>query len=442
MTFFQGKIFQIICGNPFDRAVKNKIVLRGAIFLKGREAMRKKIRRGSRVGVTALGILLSFLMTAVCGAQTRIPGEIYLYGEQIVSYSDLPGVVASGETAAFSLGASRVSLSLWGAVPIKTVTVTKTQQKTVLLSGQAVGIKAYTQGAVVVGVSAVSTRDGEKNPGKSAGIKEGDIITAVGQTAIRRVADFSALVRQGKPLACTVIRQGNTRTVTLTPVLSREEGCYRLGVWLRDSCAGIGTMTYLDPQTGAFAMLGHGIYDCDTGVLMPLRQGSVHPVTVTSVVRGTRGAAGELTGTFGTGTVGSLLQNQSCGVYGTVSADLTGIPVQVASRTQTECGDAQILCTVNDGQPRYYDCRITWLDRTCESGEKAMIVKVTDPTLLSLTGGIVQGMSGSPVVQNGKFVGAVTHVLVNDPTRGYCVFADTMLSAAQSAASEKLKEAS
>ena len=429
-----------------DRAYDN-IVLRGTYYFQKRERSVKPIKiktikKGYRVTVTALSLAIGFLMTAVLGTQARLPDTVFLYGDQALPFSQLDGVRITGDTAALSAGNTQVELSLWGAVPIKTVSVSKSQNKTVLLSGEAVGVKAYTDGLIVVGLSQVTTAQGSVNPAKDAGLKEGDIIRQINGENAKRVTDFSAMIRQGKTLKLKVQRNQKQFSVTLQPVISKDEGCYRLGLWLRDSCAGIGTMTYYDPQSEKFAMLGHGIYDCDTGILMTISRGSVYDVDITHVTRGSRGSAGELTGVFQDTCLGTVSKNLDCGVYGSCAKKLTGIPVEVASRMQVQCGSAQILCTVNGEAPQYYQCEIVRLNKSIDNGEKGLIVRITDQRLLDVTGGIVQGMSGSPIVQNGKFVGAVTHVFLNDPTRGYGIFAENMLEMSQSVAGEQLKEAS
>ena len=217
--------------------------------------------------------------------------------------------------------------------------------------------------------------------------------------------------------------------VRLTPVWSDAESRYKTGIWVRDSGAGIGTVTFVLPESGAFAGLGHGICDADTGELIPMKRGSVSDVTISAVVRGAPGNPGELKGYFNAGKVGTLLGNTVCGVWGVFSELPEGLsdPVPAGGKDDLHEGDAVLLCTLADNRVGEYRVRISNVNRDA-NGPKCFTVTVTDPTLLAETGGIVQGMSGSPILQDGKLVGAVTHVLINDPTTGYGIFLENMLA--------------
>jgi len=228
-----------------------------------------------------------------------------------------------------------------------------------------------------------------------------------------------------------VRRDGQNLTLSVAPE-QNEQGAYAIGAWIRDSMAGIGTVTFYDPETGAFGALGHGITDTDTALLMPFASGSVLPSTVKAVNPGTVGQAGELRGDFDlTCELGQLSANTTAGIFGTMAAggelEELGEPMPVASPDEVQTGAATILANVEGDQVKEYDIEILKL---LDNGDgREMLISVTDPELLEITGGIVQGMSGSPILQNGKFVGAVTHVLLNDPTKGYGIFLETMLSA-------------
>jgi stage IV sporulation protein B len=216
------------------------------------------------------------------------------------------------------------------------------------------------------------------------------------------------------------------------PIFSTSENKYKTGVWIRDSGAGIGTLTFIIPETGEFGGLGHGICDGETGELIPMSRGTVLDVKISSVKRGVAGTPGELKGYFGTQKLGALTENTDCGVYG----KLTQIPGQCSRRisigTRDELceGSASVVCTTDGGEPREYKIDITHIKRDAV-GSKCFVIEITDPELIERTGGIVQGMSGSPIIQNGKLVGAVTHVLINDPTTGYGIFIENMLDAAK-----------
>ena len=232
----------------------------------------------------------------------------------------------------------------------------------------------------------------------------------------------------GNSLVLHCRRGKNEFDVTLTPAYCPAEARYKTGIWVRDSGAGIGTVTFMIPETGAFAGLGHGICDGDTGELIPMKRGSVSDVTISSVVRGAPGAPGELKGYFNAGKVGALLGNSACGVWGVFSEipETDEEPLPIGMRGELEEGDACILCTLDSNKMGRYDVKISNINRDA-TGSKCFTITVTDPDLLAVSGGIVQGMSGSPIIQNGKIVGAVTHVLINDPTTGYGIFIENML---------------
>ena len=211
-------------------------------------------------------------------------------------------------------------------------------------------------------------------------------------------------------------------------------GAYRAGLWVRDSSAGIGTMTFLDPANGTFAGLGHAISDTDTGTDIALLSGEIVPVTITGCVSGAAGSPGELRGEFSAAAAGTVLANDTTGVYGCYTGPMEGESLPLAWPQQIEPGEAEILATISGSTPRRYTVRIERVDMTSSDPNRNLLLRVTDPELLAATGGIVQGMSGSPILQNGCLVGAVTHVLVNDPSRGYGIFASTMLEKADAIA--------
>ena len=301
--------------------------------------------------------------------------------------------------------------------------------------GRAVGIKLFSNGVLVVGMSSIQTKTGSTCPGKVCGLREGDVITHVNGGEVDTIEEVQAAMarHKGEPLTLQA-RRGKKRMQLKAAPVANQRGEYQLGVWLRDSMAGIGTMTFYDPDSGLFAALGHGINDVDTAILMPLERGSIMGASVTDVKRGRSGDPGELHGAFDlTGDLGSLYANTRMGIFGTIPADKTleqtmgAVPV--AERGEVHTGPAVILSNVRGEQVEEFQIEITKVERDGE-GTKNMMLKVTDPRLLELTGGIVQGQSGSPILQDGKLVGAVTHVLVNDPTRGYGIFIENMMEAA------------
>jgi len=245
--------------------------------------------------------------------------------------------------------------------------------------------------------------------------------------------DLSQLVAESAgDITLLLRRDGNEFEVTLTPTMAATDGVRRIGIWVRDSTKGIGTLTYYIPGTGAFGALGHGILDVDTKKLISVRNGVIMPSTITSIVRGARGNPGELEGSVDTNvTLGNVQLNSPSGIYGTLSPSFIGtLPAQtmpIATRSQIKEGPATILTNVVGNTVQSFDILIEGVNRSASDETKGMIIRITDPDLLAATGGIVQGMSGSPIIQNGRLIGAVTHVFVQDPTKGYGIFIETML---------------
>ena len=292
--------------------------------------------------------------------------------------------------------------------------------------GMPFGVRFLTEGVTVVGFCDVDGPEGKVNPAGAAGLRIGDLILRADGAALESATDLTDRIENGKgaPLALACRRGKTEFEVTLSPVWSASEERYKTGIWVRDSGAGIGTVTFLIPETGAFAGLGHGICDAETGEPIPIRRGSVSNVTIRSVVKGAAGDPGELKGYFDPGKAGVLLGNTVCGVWGVYSEppQTAAEPLRVASREEIREGDATILCTLSENTVSEYSVRLSAIDRDAD-GPKCFTVTVTDPRLLEQTGGIVQGMSGSPVLQDGKLVGVITHVFVNDSLKGYGIYA-------------------
>lgn len=327
-----------------------------------------------------------------------------------------------------------VTLSLFGAIPLKTVRTVNVETRSVQVCGTPFGVKMFSDGALVVAFSDQYTNLGTENPAKEAGLKLGDLIVSAGGHAVRSNEELTQAITDAAGNAIPVVyqRDGVQHTTMLTPMQDASTGAYRAGLWVRDSSAGIGTMTFLDPLNGTFAGLGHAISDTDTGADITLLSGEIVPVVITGCVSGTAGSPGELRGEFSAAAAGTVLANDSTGVYGEYLAAMTGQSCPVMQPQEIALGDAEIWTTISGSTPRAYSVRIEQVNMTSSDPNRNLLVKVTDPELLAATGGIVRGMSGSPIVQNGRLVGAVTHVLVNDPTRGYGIFATTMLEKADS----------
>ena len=296
--------------------------------------------------------------------------------------------------------------------------------------GMPFGVKFYTEGVTVVGFCDVESSHGKTNPAATAGLRVKDVILKMDGTPVTGAQDLTDRIERsgGKEFLLTCRRGTGTFEVRLTPAYCPSEARYKTGIWVRDSGAGIGTVTFILPDSGAFAGLGHGICDSDTGQLVAMKRGSVSDVTISSVVRGAAGAPGELKGYFNAGKVGALLGNSACGVWGMFSEvpESCEEAMPVGLRDEVREGEAQLLCTLDNNRIRKYDIRISNINHDAK-GSKCFTVTVTDPDLLAVTGGIVQGMSGSPILQDGKLVGAVTHVLINNPAVGYGIFLENML---------------
>jgi len=305
------------------------------------------------------------------------------------------------------------------------------QEKLLVPMGSAVGIRMFTDGVLVVGLAA--TKNGtEASPGAVAGLLPGDLITALGSNKISSADDFKAEMKKltGEPISMTVIRSGETLQLTLKP--NMNGGNPELGLWLRDNVAGIGTLTFYDPETGVYGGLGHGINDIDSGVIMPLGRGDIFMSTVTEIKKGSPGAPGELSGDFDMqNTCGSILINTQYGIFGNLCA---GKPdparaIPAADSKDIVLGKATIMANIKGTEVESFEVEITRIYRGNEDS-RSLMLSIKDERLLGQTGGIVQGMSGSPIIQNGKLIGAVTHVLVNDPTKGFGVSIDKMIYAA------------
>ena len=377
-----------------------------------------------------------FILGGLAGAwfyaRGRVADEYYVKdGQEFTLAGASVTVRANGGAAQASAGdgSFKGTARLFGFIPLKTVKLKTVAENSVVIGGEAFGLKMYTNGLIVVGFSDISTERGTENPARDAGIEKGDLLKSVNGVRLTKNSDVTSLINAARGAEATLVleRGGVKKTVTLTPALSAEDGKYKLGIWVRDSAAGIVTISFYEPETGLFVGLGHGIYDSDTEALMPAAQGEIVKTTITGVKRGEKGSPGELYGFFDQETViGELHGNSELGVYGKLTAAVEGDRMPVALKQEIEIGDAKLITPAIDGGKAEYDVRITSIVNDDKGSGRNMIIKITDEKLLELTGGIVQGMSGSPIIQNGKIVGAVTHVLVNDPTSGYAVFAERM----------------
>lgn len=351
------------------------------------------------------------------------------------------GLEASDETDGLRLtagetGECEVTYRLLGLVPVKTVKVSVQPRRVLVPGGQSVGVALNTRGVVVVGSSDLGRTP---SPARLAGLKSGDVIERIDGEAITSARQLSLCVSDGATARLQLLRGGRTLECDITPAQDSRDGQYRLGAWVRDSTAGVGTLTFYDPDTGAYGALGHAITDVDTGVVMPVGEGELYENSVVDVTRSREGAPGELTGDFFAAPrrLGSVARNSEYGIFGTAdeapgqSPYPDGLPVAGLSRVHA--GAASLLTTVDGDSVKEYACEIVRVSDQSQPAARAMVIRVTDPELLEKTGGIVQGMSGSPLIQDGCLIGAVTHVMVNDPAMGYGIGIETMLNAGEAA---------
>ena len=309
--------------------------------------------------------------------------------------------------------------------------------RSVIPLGRAVGIKLFAQGVLVVGLSDITTDQGLASPARACGLQEGDVITHINDAQVSSIEEVQTILQdlEGQEMELTVLRDEESQEVTTRAAQCSTDGAYKLGAWIRDSMAGIGTLTFVDPETGLFGTLGHGINDVDTAVLMKLQSGAITPASVAGVVKGVNGRPGELRGAFSSSQdLGTLYANTESGVFGHLQdpGTFTGTPVPVATAEEVHTGQATILANVAGTEVEEYTVEILKVYSNT-SDTRDLMLRVTDPRLLEKTGGIVQGMSGSPILQDGKLVGAVTHVLIDHADRGYGILAQNMLDQAAQA---------
>ncbi|MDF2889656.1 MAG: spoIVB [Clostridia bacterium] len=335
-------------------------------------------------------------------------------------------------------GSANAKLKIFNLFPIKNVQVNVIPDKRIIPSGEAIGVKIQTKGVLVVGLSSITTADGKKHsPAADAGFEIGDTILEINGQKIEKDRDITNIVNNSKEVSLNFLieREGRQQKIDVKPVQSLEDNIYRIGLWVRDNIAGVGTMTFIDPDTNTFGALGHGITDIDSGVLVDISMGSVLKSKVASVQKARKTVPGEIVGIFyeNDNPYGRINKNTNFGIYGDLNTDSMrdmAKPIQIGLSYQVKEGPAKILSTIDGNKVEEFDIEIQKVNRQNSPNSKSMLIKVTDEKLLEITGGIVQGMSGSPIIQEGRIVGAVTHVLVNDPTRGYGIFIEWMLEEA------------
>ncbi|MBP3255929.1 MAG: SpoIVB peptidase [Clostridia bacterium] len=356
-----------------------------------------------------------------------------LWGINLHGFDEQKVMQASSEienSRSNGVGKIDLSLNLFENIPLKDVSVSVVPKTKVIPLGNAIGLKLYTDGVLVVGMSEI---DGEK-PYANSDIREGDRIISINDKEIGTTDKLIETVNSsnGSELKVKYMRDNSELETSILPIRTSENE-YKLGLWVRDAAAGVGTASFYVPSSGKFAALGHGISDADTGELITISNGELVTTNIVLIQKGEKGKPGEIKGSIEGGKkLGEISKNTKFGIVGNISntglMELTENEIDVANRNEVKIGKAKIICELEIGKKEYYDVEIQRVYTNNNKDNKSMLIKVTDERLIDKTGGIVQGMSGSPIIQDDKFVGAVTHVLVNDPLQGYGVFADMMLN--------------
>ena len=402
--------------------------------------MYKKIKI-SKITSLVLSAVITGLFGLTAYYDSKIPDSFYVEKGKELELCGYPAVRESETVNAFAVaervypGTKEVSLSLFGIIPIKSVEVQCKEAPTLIASGEPFGIKLLMDGVMVINLESINSNGQKICPAKEAGIKKGDIIKYINNTPVTSNSEIQHIINEsnGNEAEVIVNRSGYEFTAKLKPVYSEEKKGYFAGMWVRDSTAGIGTVTFIDKETGCFAGLGHPICDSDTGELIPISSGQTVEVEISGAVKGRTGSPGQLQGYFVSAEpIGNLNLNNSCGVFGKLSEygseSVCGREYKMAFKQEIRIGKAHILSTVSGSEPKEYEIEIAEIESNSEKTTKNMVIHITDKELLEKTGGIVQGMSGSPIIQNGKLIGAVTHVFVDDSSSGYAIFAENMVS--------------
>ena len=382
-----------------------------------------------------VGTLLSLFILIYGTMKDHIPDEIFVYADEETDWETFfqEPLISYDETVEVSQNGSYQIRCKWlGVLPLKTIKVHTVEKQEVLVSGSPVGIYMETKGVLVIDSGEITDREGIRRTPAEHIIQSGDYICEIDGKVLTGKRQLMQLVRenQGEPMELQVIRHQETIKLEMTPV-ETEDGSYKLGIWVRDNIQGIGTLTYVEPN-GTFGALGHGISDADTGERLEISDGDLYRADILSIRKGTAGTPGELRGVINyreENRIGTICGNSQYGIRGQMepgkyTESMKKIPTGLKQEIQT--GKAEIRCDIGDGI-REYQCEILEIDSNAIDINKCFVLRITDDDLLSRTGGIVQGMSGSPVLQNGKLIGAITHVFVNDPTKGYGIFIENMM---------------
>jgi len=420
----------------------------------------------------AIGILLSFLFIALCltpqvkailllpASQRMVVGEASLINinlpsklqekiemkvmgpsRSVFASQEDPTVTVTRRTSGYEIvalkpGTADVKLNLWGYIPIKSIKIEAVPTRRVVVGGHSIGVFLQSRGIMVVGFAPILNSNGDKlYPGKDQGIEIGDLILKVDTQTVSTETELASAIDIKKEIGVqlTINRRGKNIVIPIKPVHCQETDRYRIGLYVRDGVVGVGTLTFWDPNSRQYAALGHIIVDADTKQGISVLKGRVMSASIQTVKPGRPGWPGEKIGVFNDkgAIMGNITKNSPYGIFGQMDKELNNplsqYTMEVAYAHQVKKGKAQIMTVVNGEDIEKFDIEIEKVYSPRQNG-KDMIIKVTDPRLLSLTGGIIQGMSGSPIIQDNRLVGAVTHVFLNDPQTGYGIFMDNILS--------------
>lgn len=380
----------------------------------------------------------------------KIPDEIVLFQNENYEINYLKGIDIEGENISAResflnkiakvksnlVGNNKLTLSAFGGIMKKDISVSVLPATSVKVGGDTIGIRLYSKGVLVIGESPVQGTDGNwYEPYLSSNIERGDKIMKINNIPVETIKELVTAVNmsESNEVVIEYEKDGNTLIETMATVKCFDDGMRRLGLWVRDGAMGVGTLTFYDDKNEVYGALGHGISDYDLKELIDVDTGTLNIASVMEINKGTKNSPGEIKGLLNEKVeIGTIEKNNSNGIYGTFSGDNSYFrgrqEVLVASKNEIKLGDAKVVCTVDeDNIPKEYDIEIVKIADNPNVSSKGMIIKVTDDGLLEKTGGIIQGMSGSPILQDGKLIGAVTHVYLSDPTKGYAIFAETMI---------------
>ena len=371
---------------------------------------------------------------------SSIPSTIYVHeGQEIESNNIIETNIFYTKNHLNQMNSNNdlININLLGFLPVKSVSVQSVPDIKLYPGGQPVGVKINTKGVLVVALCDIETKEGKViSPASSAGINVGDSIVKVNNKIMKTAEELVYEVKcsEGRDIIVTVEREGKEYSKKVVPQLAEKDQSYKIGLWVRDYTSGVGTLTFYHKSSKTFGALGHPITDIDTGTILTVDGGEIVNSSIISYKKGEKGSPGELRGLFvdEDKIIGKVEKNTSCGIYGKGTNKLLdhkySRAMKIGLRNEIQVGPAQILTTIDGSEPELYDIKIEKLIEQQEPGSKSMVIKITDERLLKETGGIVQGMSGSPIIQNDKIIGAVTHVLINKPDVGYGIYIEWMLN--------------